>query len=68
MARFEQFEIWSQQGESWERVAWFRDLEVASAVARSRAARMRLVHVIYEDGKAVEQQVLAELGAIRQQP
>ncbi len=66
--RYEQYEIWVQQADKWERVAWFRELDVASALARSRPGRVRLLHVIYDDGKQVEQQVLAELGARREQP
>jgi hypothetical protein len=47
-------------------LAFFLDFDVASAVARNRSSRMRLVHAIYQDGVVVNQQVLAELGATRQ--
>jgi hypothetical protein len=66
MEQWEQFEIWQQNGAQWEMLAFFLDFDVASAVARNRSSRMRLVHAIYQDGVVVNQQVLAELGATRQ--
>ncbi len=68
MARFEQYEIWAQNGDKWELTSSFRDFDVASAVASSRTTRVRLMHVIYEDGQVVEKQVLAEIGATREHP
>ena len=68
MARWEQFEIWVQNGTQWEMLASFPDFDVASAVARTRSSRMRLVHSIFEDGSRVEEQTLAELGTIRNRP
>ena len=71
MDRFEQYEIWGlspNSGTRWEFVAAFRDFDVASAVAARRGRGVRLVHVVYEDGKLAEQQVLAELGSIRENP
>jgi hypothetical protein len=65
MARWEQYEIWVQNGEKWEMLASFQDFEVASAVARNRSSRMRLIHASYEDGTVVTKDVLAELGATR---
>ena len=65
MARWEQFEVWKQTGEKWEMLASFHDFELASAMARNRSSRMRLIHAVYENGKMVEQDVLAELGATR---
>ena len=66
MEQWEQFEIWQQNGAQWEMLAFFLDFDVASAVARNRSSRMRLVHAIYQDGVVVDQQVLAELGTTRQ--
>jgi hypothetical protein len=69
MDRFEQFEIWATRPDNpsrWEMVAAFRDFEVASAVASRRGRRVRLVHSIYEEGKLVKQEVLAEVGDTRQ--
>ncbi len=68
MARTEQYEIWAANGEKWELTSAFRDFDVASAVARSRSTRIRLMHVVYEDGQVVEKQVIAEIGATREQP
>ncbi len=68
MARFEQFEIWEFNGGKWEFIASFRDFEVANVMARRRTYRVRLMHVVYENGKPVEQEVLTEIGATRQEP
>ncbi len=68
MSRFEQYEIWALNGDRWEMIASFRDLDVASAVARNRSNRVRLMHVVYEDGKPVQEDILAEVGATREQP
>lgn len=65
MARWEQFEVWAQNGTKWEMVAAFNDFELASALARTRGSRMRLIHTVYEDQRIVEQNVLAELGTTR---
>ena len=71
MARWEQYEIWIlPEGNSkrWEMVAAFSDFEVASAVAKNRTRRMRLIHSIYEENQPIEQHVLAEFGNTREQP
>ncbi len=68
MLRFEQYEIWLQNGEHWELYAWFPEFEVATAVAHSRARRVRLVHAVFEDGKRVQEEILADLGATRENP
>ena len=68
MPRFEQYEIWTLNGDKWELTSAFRDFDVASAVAKSRSNRVRLMHVIYEDSKVVEKQVIAEIGATREHP
>ncbi len=65
LTRFEQFEIWEFNHDRWEFVASFVDFDVANALARRRTYRVRLMHVVYEDGKAVEQDILAEIGATR---
>ncbi len=68
MARFEQFEIWEFNAGRWEFIASFKDFDVANVMARRRTYRVRLMHVVYENGKAVEQQVLTDIGATRQEP
>jgi predicted LPLAT superfamily acyltransferase len=68
MARFEQYEVWELKQGRWEMAASFGDFEVANAVARERHYRVRLVRVTYEDGKKVQEEVLSEIGATRQNP
>jgi hypothetical protein len=68
MERWDQYEVWVDNQGTWEMLAWFRDPNVASAVFRNRTYRQRLVHAVYEDGKVVQQDVVAELGATRQEP
>ncbi len=68
MPRIEQYEIWAQNGDKWELASAFRDFDVASAVARTRSSRVRLMHVVYEDGQVVEKQVIAEIGTTREHP
>jgi hypothetical protein len=68
MARWEQYEIWVQNGEKWEMLASFLDFEVASAVARNRSSKMKLMLATYEDSTVVTKDVIAELGATRTEP
>ncbi len=68
LARFEQYEICTQNGEKWELSSAFHDFDVASAVARARSTRVRLMQVTYVDGEAVETRVIAEIGGLREQP
>lgn len=67
MARWEQFEVWAQNGAKWEMVGAFDDFEVASAVVRKRSSRTRLIHAIYDDGRKVAEDILAELGITRKE-
>ena len=68
MAQFDQFEVWRLNGERWEFSAAFYDFEIASAVARSRGRGVRLLHVTYENGVALAQEVLFEIGSPREHP
>ena len=52
----------------WEFVACFSEFDVAYAVAKNRNERVRLLKVTYEDGAAVQQEVIAEVGATREEP
>lgn len=52
----------------WEFVASFLEFDVAYAVARNRNERVRLLKVTYENGAPVEQEMIAEVGATREQP
>ncbi len=66
--RVEQYEIWILNGERWELTSCFCELEVASAVARSRSRRVRLIRAVYDEGKRVQEEVIAEVGATREKP
>jgi hypothetical protein len=68
VARFQQFEVWQMNRGRWEFVASFLDFDVAYAVARNRNERVRLLKVTYENGAPVEQEIIAEVGATREQP
>jgi hypothetical protein len=64
----EQFEIWVENAGKWERLAFFRDFDVASAVFGNRNYRQKLVHATYdENGKKVAEETLAEIGRTREQ-
>jgi hypothetical protein len=65
MARWEQFEIWQKNGERWDLLGAFVDLELAKTMARNRDTAMRLIRAVYEDGKQIEKDVIADLGATR---
>ncbi len=68
MARFEQYEIWEFNNDRWEFIASFREFDIANVLARRRSYRVRLMRVVYENGKPVQQEVLTEIGATRQEP
>ncbi|MGZ4811630.1 MAG: hypothetical protein ACXVZJ_10330 [Terriglobales bacterium] len=68
MARFEQFEIWEFKKGRWQLAASFSDFEVAQVMAQHRGCRVRVVQVIYEEGKPPQQQVLSDIGATRDEP
>jgi hypothetical protein len=65
MSHLEQFEVLQLQNEKWELVAAFRDLELATAVARTRRSNIRVVRAGYEDGKKVSEEILLDLGSTR---
>lgn len=63
MAKWKQYELWVQTGESkWEMVGVFPDPIVPSAIARSRSSRCRLIEVQYDGSKLLGQEVIAEMG------
>lgn len=68
MASFEQFEVWGLSGDKWELVASFHEFEIASTVARKRGRGVRLLHVTYDGGRPVAQEVLFEVGSPREHP
>jgi hypothetical protein len=65
VSRFQQFEIWQLVDEQWEMLAYFQDLDVASAMAQPRSNPIQLKRAKYDEGKLVEEEVLAEVGARR---
>jgi hypothetical protein len=68
MPRFEQYEVWEFNQGRWELVAAFPDFEFANLMARRRHYRVRLMRVVYEDGKVIQQEVLSEIGTTRDKP
>ena len=52
----------------WEFVSSFSEFDVAYAIAKNRKNRVRLLKVTYENGSAVEQEVIAEVGNTRGEP
>lgn len=65
MAHLEQFEVLQLQDQKWELVAAFRDLDLATEVARTRRSNVRVVRAGYEDGKKVSEEILLDLGSTR---
>jgi len=69
MAKWKQYELWVQTGESkWEMVGVFPTTELATVVANGRNTRSRLIEVLYDGSKLLGQEVVAELGAGRREP
>ena len=68
MQHWEQFEVWIPKDGKWEMAGWFHEFDVASNVARSRRSNVRLTHAVYEDGRMVNIEVLAEIGGLREHP
>ncbi len=69
MAKWKQYELWVQTGENkWEMVGVFPTPEIPTAGANARAARARLIEVLYEGSKLLGQEVIAELGSGRGEP
>jgi hypothetical protein len=68
MAKWKQYELWVQATESkWEIVGIFPTTELATAVANARASRARVIEVIYDGSKMLEQEIIAELGNTRKE-
>jgi hypothetical protein len=68
MPDWQQYEVWAEKKGQWGKVASFREFDLASTVLRNYTYRMRLVRVDYQDGVAVLNEVLVEVGATRQEP
>ena len=65
MSRFDQYEVWELNRGKWELIAAFREFDVANVLAHRRTYRVRLMHVVYEGDKKVQEDVLTEIGATR---
>ena len=68
MPHWEQFEVWKLTDGKWELACWFRDLDVAGAVAHRRRSGVRLIHTTYEDGQVAKSETLSDIGAMREHP
>jgi hypothetical protein len=68
MAKWKQYELWAQTAQDkWEIVGLFPTTELATAVANARAARTRLIEVLYDGTKMMGQEIIAELGNTRKE-
>ena len=65
MSGIDQFEVLQSAAGRWELVASFPVLELATAIARSRGANVRIVRATYEDGKKTSEDIILDLGATR---
>lgn len=64
---YDQYEIWVDNRGKWERVAFFRHFDVASAVFSTRSYRQRLIHATYdEQGRKLAEDTVAEIGRTRE--
>jgi hypothetical protein len=70
VATFQLFEVWQiAEGEDkWDQVGSFLRCDPALALTNNRPNPVRLLKVTYENGQAVEQEVVAEVGATRPTP
>lgn len=67
MARWKQYELWVPAGENkWEMVGVFPTLELPTAMASARVTRARVIEVLYDGGKLLGQEVVAEIGVGRE--
>jgi hypothetical protein len=66
--QWEHYEVWADKSGKWELIGAFLSLDVASAVARNYTYRVKLIHATFEDGKRIEEQLLAQLGSTREEP
>jgi hypothetical protein len=67
MARWKQYELWVPSGENkWEIVGVFPTLELPTAMASARVTRARVIEVLYDGGKLLGQEVVAEIGVGRE--
>jgi hypothetical protein len=66
MAKWKQYELWVQTADNkWEIVGLFPNTELPTAMANARAARARLIEVLYDGSKMLGQEIIAEIGNTR---
>jgi hypothetical protein len=64
MAKWKQYELWVQTGESkWEMIAVFPTHDLATTVANTRR-RARVIEVLYDGSKLLGQEIIAEIGTV----
>jgi hypothetical protein len=70
VSTFQQFEVWqiTDGNEKWDQVGSFLKAGPALALTKNRPNPVRLLKVTYQDGQAVEQEVVAEVGVTRAEP
>jgi hypothetical protein len=65
MAKWKQYELWTQTGESkWEMIGIFPESNLPTTLAKSRQTRSRLIEVHYDGSKMLSQEVIAETGQL----
>lgn len=65
MIRQEQYEIWVQRARNkWDMLGCFKDMDLASTVAKNHSTRTRLICVTFEYGKMISQDLVQELGTL----
>ena len=60
MSRCEQYEVWSQKEGKWEMAITFFQMDMATSIIPLYPSPMRLVRAVYEGGKLMQQDVVAE--------
>lgn len=63
--KYEHYEVWALDSGEWTPKSFWRDFEVAWAVARVHAGPVRIVREMYENGEEVERTIVVELQVVR---
>jgi hypothetical protein len=68
MAKWKQYELWVQISEDkWEIVGQFPNAELPTAMAKARSNRTRLIEVQYDGSRLLGQELVLEIGTVRQE-
>ena len=65
MNDWEQYEVATLDDRHWGLLGAFPDFDVASALARTRSARIRLTRAVFAGGQRVQEEVLIDVGSTR---